>query len=127
MVCGMLARQNYLKIKLFLRFSHEVQGRSLAQVSIDFNYLKYLLHWAGSQPLGSASNFVPTLSDYLYQEAGKGIHHDDVESILVESILVASQRFFLWAKTMFPTEFQETRLSWIMNLKTIPNRKEVIL
>src|SRR5574340_620586 len=25
-VCGMLARQNYLKIKLFLRFSHEVQG-----------------------------------------------------------------------------------------------------
>ena len=122
MVCGMLARQNYLKIKLFLRFSHEVQGRSLAQVSIDFNYLKYLLHWAGSQPLGSASNFVPMLSDYLYQEAGNGNHHDGVECILV-----ASRRFFLWAKTMFPVEFQEIRLIWIMNLKTIPNRKEVIL
>jgi hypothetical protein len=118
----MLARQNYLKVKLFLKFSREVQGRSLAQVSIDFNHLKYLLHWAGSQPLGSASNFGPTLSNYLYQEAGKGIHHRDVESILV-----ASQRYFLWAKTMFPVEFQEILLSWIMNLKTIPNRKEVIL
>ena len=118
----MLARQNYLKVKLFLRFSHEVQGRSLAQVSIDFNYLKYLLHWVGSQPLGSASNFVPTLSDYLYQEAGNGNHHDSVECILE-----ASQNFFLWAKTMFPVEFQEIQLSWIMNLKTIPNRKEVIL
>lgn len=118
----MLARQNYLKVKLFLKFSREVQGRSLVQVSIDFTYLKYLLHWAGSQPLGSASNFVPTLSDYLYQEAGKGIHHDGVECILV-----ASQCFFLWAKTMFPVEFQEIRLIWIMNLKTIPNRKEVIL
>ncbi len=122
MVCGMLARQNYLKVKLFLKFSREVQGRSLTQVSIDFNYLKYLLHWAGLRPFGLASNFVPTLSDYLYQEAGKRNHQDDVESILR-----ASQRFFLWAKTMFSVEFQEVRLSWIMNLKTIPKRKEVIL
>ena len=122
MVCGMLERQNYLKVKLFLKFSREVQGHSLAQVFIDFNYLKYLLQWAELRHFGLASNFVPTLSDYLYQEAGKGIHHDDVESILV-----ASQRFFLWAKTMFPVEFQEIRLIWIMNLKTIPNRKEVIL
>lgn len=122
MACGMLARQNYLKVKLFLKFSREIQGRSLAQVFIDFNYLKCLLRWAGLRPFGLAPNFVPTLSDYLYQEAGKGIHHDDVESILV-----ASQCFFLWAKTMFPTELQEIRLIWIMNLKTIPNRKEVSL
>ncbi len=117
----MLARQNYLKVKLFLKFSREVQGRSLAQVSIDFNYLKYLLRWAGLRPFGLASNFVPTLSDYLYQEAGKGNHHDGL------GILVASQCFFLWAKTMFPVEFKEVRLSLIMNLKTIPNREEVIL
>ncbi len=122
MVCGMLARQNYLKVKLFLKFSREVQGRSLAQVTIDFNYLKCLLRWAGLRPFGLAPNFVPTLSDYLYQEAGNGNHHDGVECILV-----ASQCFFLWAKTMFPVEFQEIRLIWIMNLKTIPNRKEVIL
>ena len=121
MACGMLARQNYLKVKLFLKFSREVQGRSLAQVTIDFNYLKYLVHCAELRPFGIASNLVPTLSYYLYQEAGKGNHHDDVESILV-----ASQRFYLWAKTMFPVEFQEIRPSWIMNLKTIPNRKEVI-
>jgi hypothetical protein len=117
----MLARQNYLKIKLFLRFSHEVQGRSLAQVSIDFNNLKCLLRWVGSQLFESASNIVPTLSDYLYQEAGKGNHHDGGKCILV-----ASQCFFLWAKTMFPVEFQDVRLSWIMNLETISNRKEVI-
>lgn len=117
----MLARQNYLKVKVFLKFSREVQGRSLAQVSIDFNHLKHLLRWAGLRPFGLASNFVPTLSDYLYQEAGKDNHHDGLECILV-----ASQCFFLWAKTMFPVEFKEIRLSWIMNLKTIPNRKEVI-
>jgi hypothetical protein len=73
-------------------------------------------------PFGSAPNFVPKLSDYLYQEAGKRNHHDGLECILV-----ASQRFFLWVKTMFPVGFQEIGLIWIMNLKTMPNRKEVIL
>lgn len=121
MAFGMLERQNYLKVKLFLKFSGEVQGRSLAQMTYDFDYLKFLLRWAGQWPLGAASGFTPTLPDYLCLEAGQVIHCKDMKRILW-----TSQCFFLWAKAMFPVEFQEIRLSWIMNLKSIPERKEVI-
>jgi len=120
-VFGMLERQNYLKVKLFLKFSGEVQGRSLAQMSSEFDCLKFLLRWAGQWPLGAASGFTPTLMDYLCLEYGQVIHYEDVKRILG-----TSQRFFLWAKAIFPVEFQGIRLSWIMNLKTIPERKEVI-
>jgi hypothetical protein len=117
----MLERQNYLKVKLFLKFSRDVQGCSLAHKSSDFDCLKFLLRWAGQWPLGAASGFTPTLPDYLYLEAGQVIQCQDVKRILG-----TSQRFFLWAKAMFPVEFQGIRLSWIMNLNSIPERKEVI-
>ncbi len=121
MVFGMLERHNYLKVKLFLKFSGEIQGRSLVQMSSDFDCLKFLLLWAGQWPLGAASGFTPTLPDYLCLEDEQLIHSEDVKRILG-----TIQRFLLWAKAMFPVEFQEIRLSWIMNLKTIPERKEVI-
>ena len=118
----MLDRQNYLKVKLFLKYSREVHGRSSLQISTDFEHLKELLLWAGSQPLGSAHAFNASLSDFLFQEVEKGL--DQAE---VQSILKTNQHFLLWAKAMFPVEFQNIRLNWIMKISAISAGKEVIL
>ena len=118
----MLDRQNYLKVKLFLKYSREVHGRSSLQISNDFEHLKALLLWAGSQPLGSAHAFNTSLSDFLFQNVEKGL--DQAE---LQRILNTNQRFLLWVKAMFPVEFQNIRLSWIMKISAISEGKEVII
>ena len=118
----MLDRQNYLKVKLFLKYSREVHGRSVLQVSTDCESLKALLLWAGSQPLSSAHAFNTSLSDFLFQNVEKRL--DQAE---LQSILNTNQRFLLWGKAMFPVEFQNIRLSWIMKITAISKGKEVII
>ena len=118
----MLDRQNYLKVKLFLKYSRLVHGRSSLQISNDFEHLKALLLWAGSQPLSSAHAFNTSLFDFLFQKVEK---RSDLAEL--QSILNANQRFLLWGKAMFPVEFQNIRLSWIMKISAISEGKEVII
>jgi hypothetical protein len=118
----MLDRQNYLKVKLFLKFSRDVHGRSSLQISNDFEHLKALLLWAGSQPLSSAYAFKTSLSDFLFQNVEKGLNQAELQSILN-----TNQRFLLWVKAMFPIEFQNIRLNWIVKISEISNGKEVII
>jgi len=110
----MLDRQNYLKVKLFLKFSRDVHGRSTLQISNDFEHLKALLLWAGSQQLGSAHAFNTSLTDFLFQKGEKGL--DQAE---LQNIMNTNQHFLLWGKAMFPVEFQNIRLSWIMKITAI--------
>ena len=118
----MLDRQNYLKVKLFLKFSRDVHGRSTLQIPYDFEHLKPLLLWAGSQQLGSAHAFNTSLTDFLFQNVEKGL--DQAE---LQSILNTNQRFLLWMKAIFPVEFQNIRLNWIVKISEISNGKEVII
>jgi hypothetical protein len=118
----MLDRQNYLKVKLFLKYSRDVHGRSSLQISNDFEHLKALLLWAGSQPLGSVHAFNSSLSDFLFQVGEKGL--DQAE---LQGVLNTNQRFLLWVKAMFPVEFQNIRLSWIMKITAISKGKVVII
>ncbi|GAP13536.1 hypothetical protein LARV_01291 [Longilinea arvoryzae] len=118
----MLDRQNYLKVKLFLKFSRDVHGRSSLQISNDFEHLKTLLLWAGSQPLSSAPAFNTSLPDFLFQKVDKGL--DQAE---LQNILNTNQRFFLWTKAMFPDEFKNIHLSWIIKISAITEGKEVII
>jgi hypothetical protein len=69
----MLDRQNYLKVKLFLKYSHVVNGRSSLQISNDFEHLKALLLWAGSQSFGSVPTINTSLPDFLFQKVEKGL------------------------------------------------------
>ncbi len=118
----MLDRQNYLNVKLFLKYSRVVHGRSSLQISNDFEHLKALLLWAGSQQVGSAHAFNTSLTDFLFQNVEKGL--DQAE---LQSILNTNQRFLLWMKAIFPVEFQNIRLNWIVKISEISNGKEVII
>ena len=118
----MLDRQNYLKVKLFLKFAREVHGRSSLQISNDFEHLKALLLWAGSQPFESVPTINTSFPDFLFQKVEKGL--DQAE---LQNILNTNQSFFLWVKAMFPVEFQNIRLSWIMKITAISEGKEVII
>ena len=118
----MLDRQNYLKVKLFLKFSRDVHGRSSLQISNDFEHLKALLLWAGSQSFGSVPTINTSLPDFLFQKVEKGL--DQAE---LQRILDTNQRFLLWVKAMFPIEFQNIRLNWILKISEISKGKEVII
>jgi len=118
----MLDRQNYLKVKLFLKYSRVVHGLSSLQISNEFEYLKVLLLWAGSQPLSSVHAFNTSLFDFLFQKVEK---RSDLAEL--QSILNANQRFLLWGKATFPVEFQNIRLNWIMKITAISEGKEVII
>ena len=118
----MLDRQNYLKVKLFLKFSRDVHGLSSLQISNDFEHLKALLLWPGSQPFGSVPTINTSLPDFLFQVGERGL--DPAE---LQSILNTTQRFLLWTKAMFPDEFQNIQLSWIMKISAIMEGKEVII
>jgi len=118
----MLDRQNYLNVKLFLKYSRVVHGRSSLQISNDFEHLKALLLWAGSQQVGSAHAFNTSLTDFLFQNVEKGL--DQAE---LQSILNTNQRFLLWMIAIFPVEFQNIRLNWIVKISEISNGKEVII
>ena len=118
----MLDRQNYLKVKLFLKFSRDAHGLSSLQISNDFEHLKALLLWAGSQSFASVPTINTSLPDFLFQKVEKGL--DQAE---LQSILNTNQRFLLWGKAMFPVEFQNIRLSWIMKISEISEGKEVII
>ena len=118
----MRARQNYLKVNLFLKYSRDGHGGSSLQISNDFEHLKALLLWAGSQSFGSVPTINTSLPDFLFQKVEKGL--DQAE---LQNILNTNQRFLLWTKAMFPVEFQNIRLSWIMKISAIMEGKEVII
>ncbi|MEL7591651.1 MAG: hypothetical protein AAGU17_10215 [Anaerolineaceae bacterium] len=94
----------------------------MLQISTDFEHLKALLFWAGSQPFGSVPTINTSLPDFLFQKGEKGL--DQAE---LQNILNTNQRFLLWTKAMFPVEFQNIRLGWIMKITTISKGKEVII
>mgnify|MGYP001169679649 CR=1 FL=1 len=118
----MLDRQNYLKAKLFLKFSRDVHGRSSLQISNDFEHLKALLLWAGSQLFRSVPTINTSLPDFLFQKVEKGL-----EQAELQEFLNTNQHFLLWGKAMFPVEFQNIRLSWIKKITAIMEEKEVII
>ena len=100
----------------------EVHGRSSLQISNDFEHLKALLLWAGSQPFSSVHAFNTSLADFLFQNVEKGLDQTELQSFLN-----TNQRFLLWVKAMFPVEFQNIRLSWIMKISANMEGKEVII
>jgi len=66
--------------------------------------------------------FNNNLFDFLSKKVEKGL--DQAE---VQSILKTNQRFLYWVKAVFPVEFQNIRLSWILKISTISEGKEVII
>jgi len=67
----MVERQNYLKVKSFLKYMEEVQQVSKGTLERYSSSLKYLLLWADDQLLGDSISIRPTLQAYLIGLPGK--------------------------------------------------------
>ena len=119
---GMVARQNYLKVKLFLKYLEEVQQVSKASLDRYSFYLRHLLLWANDRSLGESLIIRPTLQAYAASITGK----NGQNTLAFESqkkIIETSKRFFIWAKATYPREFSKITLTWIETLrpKDTPN------
>ena len=112
----MIERQNYLKVKLFLKYLEEIQQVSPSSLERYSFYLRHLLLWADDRSLGDSPTFRPTLQAYTASTPGKDGHL----SLAFESqkkIIEISKRFFIWAKATYPREFSHVTLSWIETLR----------
>jgi len=112
----MVERQNYLKVKLFLKYMEEVQ--QVSKVSLDRYsfHLRHLLLWANDRNLGESHVIRPTLQAYAASVPGK----DGQSALAAESqkkIIEISKRFFTWAKSTYPREFSKVTLTWIEMLR----------
>jgi integrase len=115
----MVERQNYLKVKLFLKYMEEVQQVSKTSLDRYSFYLRHLLFWANERSLGESHTFRPTLPAYVAEQPGKD-GQTPLASESQKKIIEISKRFFHWAKATYPKEFTKVPLIWIETLK--PNR-----
>ena len=112
----MVERQNYLKVRLFLKYMEEVQQVSMASLDRYSFYLRHLLLWANDRNLGESHAIRPTLQAYAASVPGK----NGQATLAFESqkkIIEISKRFFIWAKATYPREFTKITLSWIETLR----------
>ena len=112
----MVERQNYLKVKLFLKYMEEIQ--QVSKISLDRYsfYTRHLLLWANDRQLGESPAIRPTLQAYVATLPGK----DGQTRLACESqkkIIETSKRFFTWAKATYPKEFTKVTLTWIESLR----------
>ena len=112
----MVERQNYLKVKLFLKYMEEVQQVSIASLDRYSFYLRHLLLWANDRDFGESQAIRPTLQAYIAGQSGKNgkstLAHESQKKIVE-----ISKRFFIWAKATYPKEFTKVTLSWIETLR----------
>ena len=112
----MVERQNYLKVKLFLKYLEEVQQVSKTSLDRYSCYLRHLLLWANDRSLGESQGFRPTLQAYAASLPGK-----DGQAVIAyetqKKIIETSKRFFIWAKATYPKEFSKVTLTWIETLR----------
>ena len=112
----MVERQNYLKVKLFIKYMEEVQQVSKSSLDRYSFYLRHLLLWANEHSLGESPVIRPTLQAYAAGVPGK-----DGETPLAfetqKKIIETSKRFFTWAKATYPKEFTKITLTWIESLR----------
>ncbi len=112
----MVERQNFLKVKLFLKYMEEVQQVSKSSLDRYSFYLRHLLLWANEHLLGESPAIRPTLQAYAASAPGK----DGETTLAFESqkkIIEISKRFFIWAKATYPKEFTKVTLTWIETLR----------
>ena len=112
----MVERQNYLKVKLFLKYMEEVQQVSKSSLDRYSFYLRHLLLWANARNLGESPAIRPTLQAYAAGVPGKD-GETPLAFELQKKIIEISKRFFIWAKATYPKEFSKVTLTWIETIR----------
>jgi len=113
----MIERQNFLKVNEHLDYLKDVMQLSQASVDRYRFYLRHLLLWAGGKDFSLVTILRPTLPKYL--ATLKKENQNNLAACTQKKILDSSRRFFSWAKTMYPKEFNLLTNSWIDTLRLI--------
>lgn len=112
----MIERQNYLKIKAYLRYLEE--NLQLSSVSLEryWFYFRHLLIWADNQNFSNAHTIRPGLSTYITSLPGKD-GNGTLARATQKKIITLSKRFFRWARATYPREMHLLPISWIDTLR----------
>lgn len=111
----MVTRQNFLKVKSFMKYMQEVLQVSQTSTEVYRSCLDHLLLWADDRPLGEAPAIRPTFPAYVADLPGKS--SGKLVFTTQNKILETCKRFFLWAKATYPKDFAKITLSWLETLR----------
>lgn len=112
----MVNRRNYHLIKEFLGYSRDVTQLDRTSLDRYWSYLKHLLLWADEVVFGKLVDKRPTFATYL-TSAREGCATSTFASVTVKKIFQTAKRFFLWAKTTYPRDFQAMPMAWMDALR----------
>ena len=112
----MIERQNYLKIKLHLKYLEEVLQLTPESLERYRFYLRHLLLWADDKNFLAVNEIRPTLPAYLAALPGKD-GKGNLAWASQKKILDSSKRFFRWAKETYPREMHSLQPGWIETLR----------
>jgi hypothetical protein len=107
---GMMERETYIKVMLFLKYTAELVAHSEDQTARIIAWLGVLQQYVETNLSGADKMVASSLSDLLDQHIDKGERRCEQQILLK-----ISRQYLLWGKAMFPAEYKLIRLSWIMN------------
>ena len=111
----MINRQNFLRIKEFLRYLEE--NTQLSPKSLDrYRFsLRHLLLWADEKGLAEAQIIRPNFPIYI--SLLRSVRNNaELSFSSQKKIIDISKRFFDWAKSSYPREYKNLKVTWIISL-----------
>ena len=112
----MIERQNYLKVRTHLKYLEEVLQLNPDSLERYRFYLRHLLLWADDRKLQDVESLRPTFPTYLVSLPGKN-GKGTLAPASQKKVLDSSKRFFRWAKSTYPREFNRLPLTWVDTLR----------
>ena len=112
----MVNRKNYLKVKAYLSYQHQVRQLSPRSVDRYWAYLKHLLLWADAAAFCQVAPIRPTFSTYLASARLDG-NERSLAPATLKKIIQTTRRFFTWLLMSYPHEFRKFPRSWTDELR----------
>lgn len=105
----MINRQNWLDVRLYLRYILAVRQNAPETVARTRKHLRHLLEWANEAALPRAAGVTPTLPAYLV-----GRH---LSPSSIKKGLEATRHFFAFARDYWPQRYRRISSAWISLLQ----------
>lgn len=103
-------------MKDHLKYLGEVYQLSHNSLDRYWFYIRHLLLWAGETHLGQAAKIRPSLAAYIAGRQGKRQGHP-LAAETRKKIIETARRFFVWARSVHPSEFRDLPMEWIEVLR----------
>jgi integrase len=111
----MINRDNYLRVREYLKYQTEVLQRDILTVETHRGWLKHLLRWADSLPFADVSRIRPIYPQYLLKVSSS--HGKPLGIMGLKRGCLDARMFFQWLLMKYARLFPKLDAAWIDTLQ----------